>query len=219
MYNKDDEQLRLPGFENIDPPKVPSSDQAKGPSYQVEGQSSDQVDTHHNLLDAPSLAVQQNALPASLKASAETSIDLRNVQRRLAAMLTKEDYIACIASCRPEVLPELMNSITGGIATADNLMIQTMREASKNSTTNKILEYMVQQQQQISQDGTSQQKDKYYDESIDKIKMAIFHKLDKERNKQKRTAQDYIDPKDTEVIDAEYSINEEAEDGKSNNET
>lgn len=218
MYNKDDEQLRLPGFENIDPPKVPSSDQAKGPSYQVEGPSSDQVDTHHNLLDAPSLAVQQNALPASLKASAETSIDLRNVQRRLAAMLTKEDYIACIASIRPEVLPELMNSITGGIATADNLMIQTMREASKNSTTNRVLEYMVKEQQKANEQIT-EQKDKYYDESIDKIKMAIFHKLDKERNKQKRTAQDYIDPKDTEVIDAEYSINEKTEDEKSNNET
>lgn len=207
MYDKDDEQLRLPGFEKVEAPQVPSSDQVEDKSNQVAETS--------NLLDAPSLAVQQNALPASLKASAETSIDLRNVQRRLAAMLTKEDYIACIASLRPEVLPELMNSITGGIATADNLMIQTMREASKNSTTNKILEYMVQQQQQISQDGTSQQKDKYYDESIDKIKMAIFHKLDKERNKQKRTAQDYIDPKDTEVIDADYTISKEAENEES----
>lgn len=217
MYNKDDEQLRLPGFESIDPPKVPSNDQAEGLSCQAEGLSNSQVETHHNLLDAPSLAVQQNALPASLKASAETSIDLRNVQRRLAAMLTKEDYIACIASCRPEVLPELMNSITGGIATADNLMIQTMREASKNSTTNRVLEYMVKEQQKANEQIT-EQKDKYYDESIDKIKMAIFHKLDKERNKQKRTAQDYIDPKDTEVIDAEYSINRKTEDDKSNNE-
>lgn len=204
MYDKDDEQLRLPGFEKAEAPQVPSSDQANGPS-------SDQVDTHHNLLDAPSLAVQQNALPASLKASAEASIDLRNVQRRLASMLVKEDYVAVIASCRPEVLPELMNSITGGIATADNLMIQTMREASKNSTTNKLLEYMVKEQQKASEQIT-EQKDKYYDESIDKIKMAIFHKLDKERNKQKRTAQDYIDPKDTEVIDADYKVNEEEND-------
>lgn len=227
MNNEDGKQIRLPGFEHIEPPKDTTNWETlkeppkyedlvtKDDSDQASVQVSDQVSVQpekQTLLDAPSLAVQQNALPASLKASAEASIDLRGVQRRLAAMLTKEDYVAVIASLKPEVLPELMNSITNGIATADNLMIKTMQEASKNSTTNKLLEYMVQQQQQADRAEQSEQKDKYYDSSIDKIKQAIFHKLDKQRNQTHRTAQDYIDPKDTEVIDADYSMSGETDD-------
>lgn len=224
-------QGRLPGFEQLEPLKEVSSElnwetSKEPPKFEdlVSSDNSDQVSDQveqppaTSLLDAPSLAVQQNALPASLKASAETSIDLRSVQRRLATMLTKEDYVAVIASCKPEVLPELMNSITNGIATADNLMIQTMKEASKNSTTNRLLEYMVQQQQKANEQ-IMEQKDKYYDESIDKIKLAIFHKLDKERNKQKRTAQDYIDPKDTEVINADYTVSEEVDNERPDSES
>lgn len=190
MGNKDNEkQLE---FKELKPPKE---------------QEPINKDINDNM-DVPSLAIQQNALPESLKASAEASIDLRKVQRRLAEILTREEYVSAIASEKPEVLPSLMESITGGIAVADNLMIKTMQEASKNSTTNKLLEYMVQQQSTPKQ-SKQIETNEYYDESIDKIKQAIFHKLDKERNKSKRTARDYIDPKDTEVIEADYKEIEE----------
>lgn len=191
MENKDNEQSKQE-FKELKPPEIPDKTN--------EIQKIDDI-------DVPSLAIQQNALPASLKSSAETSIDLRNVQKRLASLLSNQYYVDAIAETKPEVLPELFNAITNGIAVADNLMIKTMQEASKNSTTNKLLECMVQQQSNQKQIKKAENSE-YYDESIDKIKLAIFHKLDKERNKSRRTAKDYIDPKDTEVIDVEYEETE-----------
>lgn len=223
MTDKDNEekQLIIPGFEELAAPQIPEDSNwttmKEPPKYEdlVEDTSKQEIAKEDKTtnLDAPALSIQQDTLPDTLKASAETSIDLRNVQRRLAELLTREDYVATIASYKPEVLPELMNSITAGIGTADNLMIKMAQEASKNTTMNRVFEYMT-KNQEVQQAAIEQKQDELYDDSVEKIKRAIYKRLDSERNATHRTAQDYIDPADTaphEIIDIEYEVSNNKE--------
>lgn len=195
-----------------DPPKPKEKVEDKEPEktedkQEVVAETTNPPATAH--IDPLTLAVQANALPMSLQSSAQTSIELRDAQKRLIDMVVNPDYISAIAAYRPEVLPDLINSVSNGVAVSDNLMIQTMKEASKNANANKVLEYMMERDKNKASSGDD--KDMYYDDSIEKIKRAIYHKRDAERNKKKKTARDYIDPRDTEVIDAEYTVNDEVE--------
>lgn len=214
---KEEHQLHLPGFEKLVPPAIESNWETlkEPPKYEDLVEPDKKIETKPTI-DAPALSMQQDALPETLRASAETSIDLRGVQRKLASMLTREDYVAIIASCKPEVLPELMNSITAGIGTADNLIIKMAQEASKNANINKVYEYMT-KTQEAHQAAIEQKQDELYDDSVEKIKRAIYKRLDSERNSTHRTAQDYIDPADTmpnEVIEVDYEVSNKGEEHK-----
>ena len=215
-FPENEKQLTLPGFEHLKPPKSSENSNwttmKEPPKYEDLVEPDKKIETKPTI-DAPALSIQQDTLPDTLKASAETSIDLRGVQRKLASLLTREDYVATIAAYKPEVLPELMNSITAGIGTADNLMIKMAQEASKNTTMNRVFEYMT-KTQEAQQAAIEQKQDELYDDSVEKIKRAIYKRLDSERNATHRTAQDYIDPADTaphDVIDAEYEISNNIE--------
>lgn len=215
-FPENEKQLTLPGFEALKAPKEPENSNwttmKEPPKYEDLVEPDKKIEPKPTI-DAPALSIQQDTLPDTLKASAETSIDLRSVQRKLAGLLTREDYVAIIASCKPEVLPELMNSITAGIGTADNLMIKMAQEASKNTTMNRVFEYMT-KTQEAQQAAIEQKQDELYDDSVEKIKRAIYKRLDSERNATHRTAQDYIDPADTaphDIIDAEYEVSNNKE--------
>ena len=132
-------------------------------------------------------------IPSALQTSAESSVMLRDIQKSLASIITDENYISLIASTSPEVLPELLNSITSAVATSDNLLIQMAKVAEKNSSLNRVFEFMTKQQESKSQKITEDTHDEYYDESIERIKAAIYTKLDKEQHKVKRSATNYID--------------------------
>lgn len=203
--HNESEQLHIKGFEHLFPPKD-QQEESEEPEQKV-------------LPNAVELASQQDVMTKTLQTSAETSIDLRLIQRKLAGTITSDEYVALIASDHPEVLPDLLNAVTNGIATADNLMIRTMQEASKNSTSNKMLEYLIEQNKQRTLPDNSEkqieQKDEYYDESVERIKAAIYKRFDEERNKTHRTAKDYVDEHDVDhsedVIEAEYVVEEDNE--------
>lgn len=138
-------------------------------------------------------------LPSSLQASAQSSISLRSLQENVAKIITNENYLALIAGTNPEVLPELLNSITNAVSTSDNLMIQMAKISEKSAAMNRIFEYMTKQKEDTTTAKQTVDKNEFYDESVEKIKKAIYKKLDEERNAEQRTAQDYIDAEYTEV--------------------
>ena len=151
------------------------------------------------------LSESLNVLPATLQASAQSSTKLRDIQSRLADILTNENYLGLIAGTNPEVLPALLDSVTNAVSVSDNLMIQMARVAEKNSSMNKVFEYLTRQQEQRSTSAgiDTPQQDQYYDESVERIKRAIYQRLDEDRNEHHSTSQDFIE--------AEYTVSEETE--------
>ena len=105
-FPENEKQLTLPGFEALKAPKEPEDSNwttmKEPPKYEDLVEPDKKIETKPTI-DAPALSVQQDTLPDTLKASAEASIDLRGVQRKLAGLLTREDYVATIAAYKPEV--------------------------------------------------------------------------------------------------------------------
>lgn len=151
-----------------------------------------------------------NVMPNTLQVAAESSMSLRNVQLNLAALLTSDAYISVIAADSPEVLPSLMDSVTNAVNSADNLLIKMAQVSEKSASMQRAFEYLIRQKEQLSDAKAAiEQKDELYDESVERIKKAIFRELDEKRNAQNRTAQDYIDENDVrahdeDTIEAEY---------------
>lgn len=192
-----DKQMTLPGFEQLIPPDT----------SEVQSPENPPMEPPTNPL---ALVPQGDIMPLTLQTSAETSMDLRGIQRKLASLITSEEYVSLIAAEKPEVLPGLMDSVTNGIAVADNLLIRMAQEASKNANINKVYEMLVKHRETTKEQQPDQQTDEYYDASVEKIKKAIYRKLDNARNAQKKTAKDFVNPADTlpddsDIIEAEYT--------------
>lgn len=151
-----------------------------------------------------------NVMPNALQVAAESSMSLRSVQMNLAALLTSDAYVSVIAADSPEVLPSLMDSVTNAVNSADNLLIKMAQVSEKSASMQRAFEYLIRQKEQLSDAKAAiEQKDELYDESVERIKKAIFRELDEKRNAQNRTAQDYIDENDVrahdeDIIEAEY---------------
>lgn len=144
-----------------------------------------------------------NVMPNTLQVAAESSMSLRNVQANLASILTSDNYVSVIAATAPEVLPDLMNSVTNAVSSADNLLIKMAQVSEKSASMQRAFEYLTRQKEQLVEaQSTLETKDEYYDESVETIKKALYKKLDKMRDSTNRTAQDYIDESD--VIAADY---------------
>lgn len=155
---------------------------------------------------------QSNLMPATLETSAHSSMTLRNIQDKLAKFITDENVLYQLAADSPHVLPDLLNSITNAVSTSDNLLIRMAQVAEKNASMNKVFEYMTRRDElKKEEQKTEQQKDEWYDDSVEKIKKAIYKRLDNDRDAQHRTAQDYIDKDEDEedIIDVEAEINDE----------
>lgn len=151
-----------------------------------------------------------NVMPNALKTAANASMQLRAVQANLAALLTSDAYVSTIAATNPEVLPSLMDSVTNAVCSADNLLIKMAQVSEKSQSMQRAFEYLTRQKEQLSEAQQSlTQKDEYYDESVQRIKAAIYKNLDAQRDANPRTAQDYVDENDTkpnsDYIEAEYT--------------
>lgn len=151
-----------------------------------------------------------NVMPNALQVAAESSMSLRSVQMNLAALLTSDAYVSVIAADSPEVLPSLMDSVTNAVNSADNLLIKMAQVSEKSASMQRAFEYLLKQKEQLSDAKAAiEQKDELYDESVERIKAAIYRNLDSKRNEQKHSAQDYIDendvkPHEEDIIEAEY---------------
>ena len=152
-----------------------------------------------------------NVMPNALQVAAESSMSLRSVQMNLAALLTSDAYVSVIAADSPEVLPSLMDSVTNAVNSADNLLIKMAQVSEKSASMQRAFEYLLKQKEQLSDAKAAiEQKDELYDESVERIKAAIYRNLDSKRNEQKHSAQDYIDendvkPHEEDIIEAEYT--------------
>ena len=152
-----------------------------------------------------------NVMPNALQVAAESSMSLRSVQMNLAALLTSDAYVSVIAADSPEVLPSLMDSVTNAVNSADNLLIKMAQVSEKSASMQRAFEYLLKQKEQLSDAKAAiEQKDELYDESVERIKAAIYRNLDSKRNEQKHSAQDYIDendvkPHEEDIIEAEYA--------------
>lgn len=146
-----------------------------------------------------------NIMPATLETSAQSSMILRGIQEKLAKFITDDNVLYQIAADNPEVLPNILGAVNNAVATSDHLLISMARVAEKNASMNKVFEYMTRREELKKEQAEKElQKDEWYDDSVEKIKKAIYRKLDSERDAQHRTAQDYIDTEENEeVIDAE----------------
>ena len=79
----------------------------------------------------------------------------------------------------------------------------------------RVFDYMTKKQEKAEEKAKNAEKDKFYDSSVEKIKKAIYERLDTERNSQPtHNAELYKNPSDDDVIDAEYTIPEEGIDGE-----
>lgn len=177
---------------------------------EIDSDSQEQTQTNKKPTTLPAevtesaLQLAPNVLPAAVQTAAQSSISLRNVQNRLAEFLTNENYLGLIAGTNPEVLPQLLDSVTNAVAISDNLFIKTAQTAEKSTSVNKLLDYLTRQLDQ--QSTTAQTKseastNKYQDDSIEQIKKAIYRNLDKRRDETHRTSKDYID--------ADYTVKDE----------
>ena len=163
---------------------------------------------------------QSNIMPATLETSAQSSMMLRGIQGKLAKFITDENVLYQIAADKPEVLPGLLDAVTSAVTTSDHLLISMAKVAEKNASMNRVFEYMTRRDELKKEQAEKElQKDEWYDDSVEKIKKAIYRKLDNERDSQNRTAQDYIDAEENEeVIDAEIEeIEENVTDTEENN--
>lgn len=201
------EQLGIPGFEKLIPPNIEETTAEQPPA---------QPETNPNPL---ALLNQAEVMPTTLRTSAESSVTLRGVQSQLAGLITNENYVNLIAASAPEVLPELLNSITNAVATSDNLLIRMAQVAEKNASMNRVFEYLTKKQEQnkVENIAGDPEKGEFYDESVEKIKKAIYKKMDADRDKAHRKARDYVSaddikPADDDIIDAEYTTQEEPND-------
>lgn len=156
-----------------------------------------------------------NVMPNTLKAAAESSMTLRNTQATLANILTSDVYLATLVATAPDVLPSLMDSVTNAVSSADNLLIKMAQVSEKSASMQRAFDYLIKQKEQLSDAKAAiTQKDEYYDESVERIKAAIYRDLDAKRDANPRTAQDYVDENDVKahgVIDAEYTTVEDNE--------
>ena len=148
---------------------------------------------------------QLDTLPSTLRSAAETAMSLRNAQTNLINIATSEAYVASITAADPHALPELISAVSAAVATSDNLLIQMGKIAEKNASMNRVFEIMTQQKQANSSSSEATQKDTKYESELDRIKKAIYNKLDERRNAEGRHTSDlYKNPEpDDEVIDAE----------------
>lgn len=151
---------------------------------------------------------QSNIMPATLETSAQSSMMLRGIQGKLAKFITDENVLYQIAADKPEVLPGLLDAVTSAVTTSDHLLISMAKVAEKNASMNRVFEYMTRRDELKKEQAEKElQKDEWYDDSVEKIKKAIFRKLDSERDAQHRTAQDYIDNEETQdIIDIEPEV-------------
>jgi hypothetical protein len=120
-----------------------------------------------------------DTLPACIEAAANSTVILRNAQLDLLTSLINSTYIL---SLTPEQQILFNESLTSAIATGDDLIVRLAKLAEKNSSMNKLLELMINNQiNKKSKDISLKEKDEYYDESVEKIKQEILHQIDIEQ--------------------------------------
>jgi hypothetical protein len=209
MTDKDD---NIVPFKELTPPKEPET-----PKEHNDKKVQDALQSNETKETLPLEAVKHvnDVMPLTLQTSALTSNQLRDAQVKLINLVTNDNYVALIASSNPETIPELINAVSNSVATSDNLMIKMAQVAEKNASMNKVFEIMTRQQEQNKTGLSEEQKDEYYDESVNKIKRAIYEKLDKKRNQSKHPVEETtLEPEtdetkdNSDVIDAEYEVKE-----------
>lgn len=213
--NKDTESLSEKLAKPLEPPKNEEPEPKPVEDITIEERVDTMVDVAKEANSKPLAPVSVNdidIMPATLRTSAQSSMSLRNVQSKLAEILTNENYLGLIAATNPEVLPSLLDSVTNAVSVSDNLLIQMARVSEKSSSMNKVFEYLTKQQEQKSK-ATKQAEDRgeFYDESIEKIKRSIYQRLDNERNEHHATSADFVNQED-DVIDADYEVSNESND-------
>lgn len=213
--DKDIESLSEKLAKPLEPPKNEDPEPKPAEDITIEERVGTMVDAAKEANSKQLAPVSVNdidIMPATLRTSAQSSMSLRNVQSKLAEILTNENYLGLIAATNPEVLPSLLDSVTNAVSVSDNLLIQMARVSEKSSSMNKVFEYLTKQQEQKSK-ATKQAEDKgeFYDESIEKIKRSIYQRLDNERNEHHATSADFVNPED-DVIDADYEVSDESND-------
>lgn len=180
-------------FNDIQPPVEPEVLEPSEPTSLV------QATTSTNLVQMSPLV-----LPQAVQTAAESSISLRAAQNKLVDILTREEYVASIAANKPEVLPCLVEALTGAINVSDNLFLKTAQTAEKSASTNRILDYLTRQldaQNQQQAEVKHSEEDEAYSKSIEQIKKAIYGRLNEERDAEGHaTSEDFKNPQ-TEVED------------------
>lgn len=211
--SKDDDNVIQGDFKKLDPPDIETVTNRQNDELPIEEAKKMGDAILDKKDDTTQLAIskQLNILPSTLETAAQSSMCLRDIQYRLANTLTSDNYLSLLASTAPDVLPGLLVSITSAINSADNLMIQMAKVAEKNASMNKVFEIMTKKQEAEKEQKIAEQKDEWYDDSVEKIKKAIYKRMDADRDSQKRTAQDYVDKEEV-IIDADYIVQDETKD-------
>ena len=174
-------------FNDIQPPVEPELLESSEPTSLV------QATTSANLVQMSPLV-----LPQAVQTAAESSISLRAAQNKLVDILTREEYIASIAASDPQVLPSLVEALTGAINVSDNLFLKTAQTAEKSASTNRILDYLTRQldaQNQQQAEVKHSEEDEAYSKSIEQIKKSIYGRLYEERDAEGHaTSEDFKNP-------------------------
>ena len=203
---------------NIDVPEQPTTNSEAPQTTSDTPEPAQPTEAPQTTPESTALSVTKesfNVMPNTLQAAAESSMSLRSIQVNLANILTSDAYLSTIATTAPDVLPSLMVSLTNAVATADNLLIRMAQVSEKSSSMKRAFDYLTRQKEQLTDAQSNlEKKDPMYDETVDRIKKAIYRNLDAQRDSEHKSASNYIDENDVkphDVIDAEYTVADDSD--------